>query len=157
MQIINHAFIPKEFPIHWAHVFFALYYTPVIHTLGYGKIGELRATHPLHVHRSAVYRHICLLYIMRGSRRGPGPPTWKIRISYIYIVKIHSNITENMPRNLTLHPPFQANLNIYSIPPWKKKILDPRMIYPPPSSTKKPSFIFPDNVVPLTKESYIHI
>lgn len=119
MQIINHAFIPKEFPIHWAHVFFALYYTPVIHTLGYGKIGELRATHPLHVHRSAVYRHICLLYIMRGSRRGRGPPTWKIRISYIYIVKFI----------VILPKPLPGKLKYLFHPPWKKKSGSPHDLY----------------------------
>lgn len=134
--------------LHWAHVFFALYYTPVIHvhTLCYVKIGELRATHPLHVHRS----DMPFIYHAR-IEKGSGPPNLK-NSNFLYLhSKIHSNITENMPRNPT-PPPFPVNLNIYSIPPGKKN-LDPRMIYPPPSSKK----IFPDNVVSLTKESYIHI
>lgn len=58
-------------------------------------------------------------------KKGSGPPNLK-NSNFLYLhSKIHSNITENMPRNLTLHPPFQANLNIYSIPPGKKKFWIP--------------------------------
>lgn len=58
-------------------------------------------------------------------KKGSGPPNLKNQ-NFLYLhSKIHSNITENMPRNLTLHPPFQANLNIYSIPPGKKKFWIP--------------------------------
>lgn len=74
MQIINHAFIPKEFPIHWAHVFFALYYTPVIHTLDYGKIGELRATHPLHVYIEALCFVRYAFYISCEDQEGVRAP-----------------------------------------------------------------------------------
>lgn len=139
--------------LHWAHVFFALYYTPVIHvhTLCYVKIGELRATHPLHVHRSAVFRQICLLYIMRGSRRGRGPPTWKIRISYIYIVKFIVILPKTC-LGTQPPPPLPGKLKYLFHPPWKKKSGSPHDL-PSPFLQN----IFPDNVVPLTKESYIHI
>lgn len=43
--------------------------------------------------------------------------------NFLYLhSKIHSNITENMPRNLTLHPPLPGKLKYLFHPPLEKKI-----------------------------------
>lgn len=92
--------------LHWAHIFFALYYTPVIHvqTLCYVKIGP--------------------------------PPNLK-NSNFLYLhSKIHSYITENMPRN---PPPLSSKLKYSFHSPGEKHSGSPHDL-PSPFSHKKASF-----------------